>query len=127
MKFFKLLILSVLLSISTNISSQEVINCNTLRECLYVPNSFTPNNDSYNDVFCISFQDSSSQINIDYSINILNKNGEIVFASNDIFECWNGSHRGGSHYIQNDIYTYIITIRKRGESLKVGGHIVVIR
>lgn len=126
MKILKNLISFIFILISTNIMSQEIL-CNNIRDCLYVPNSFTPNNDNYNDIFCVSYQEPINKPIIEYRITILNKSGEIVFTSNEVTDCWDGSHQRGSYYIQNDIYTYLIFIRTKGDSFKIGGHIMVIR
>ena len=56
---------------------------------LWVPNSFTPNNDGVNDLF------KPVVIGIDYyELIITNRWGETVFSSSDVNESWDGYHNG---------------------------------
>jgi gliding motility-associated-like protein len=89
------------------------IGCNDLTHTLihapvilYIPNSFTPNNDGVNDVFQV-FGD---QI-LKYEIKIYNRWGEEVFASTDIDEVWVGNLPGGEHYVTNGVYTYVVKVK----------------
>jgi len=66
---------------------------------LYIPNSFSPNGDGYNDVFQIA-----SENVIGYNIKIYNRWGELVYQNNDINTGWDGKTKGtdcpsGYYYI----------------------------
>ena len=62
---------------------------NTLN--IYIPNSFTPNNDGINDKFSVSFNNNS----IDkYTIRIFNRWGETLFTSHDLNFEWDGTYEG---------------------------------
>lgn len=90
---------------------------------LYVPNAFTPNNDGINDVFRV--QGSSL---LRYNIKIFNRWGEMVFESDDVNEVWDGSHSGGSHYVQNEVYQYVIEVKGFDtDAQEFTGHISVMR
>ena len=71
---------------------------------LYVPNSFTPNNDNNNDVFNVS-----ALALISFKINIYDRWGQLVFTSTDVNEGWNGYI--GNALAQQDVYTYVIEAR----------------
>jgi gliding motility-associated-like protein len=68
---------------------------------LELPDAFTPNNDSQNDLFKI---ESKNIGKIDFKI--FNRWGNLVYSSDDVNEGWNGFYRGK---LQNsDTYTYTI-------------------
>jgi gliding motility-associated-like protein len=71
---------------------------------LYVPNSFTPNNDGINDNFKVS----AVRLN-EYNIIIVNRWNEIVFQSYD-HECyWDGIY--GGKLLPSDVYYYEVAYR----------------
>ena len=70
---------------------------------LYVPNSFTPNNDGLNDVFMpVSY----GTINA-YTLTIYNRWDNVVFITNDINEGWDGTFVNKMQ--TNDVYVYKIS------------------
>jgi gliding motility-associated-like protein len=78
---------------------------------IWVPNSFTPDNDGVNDYFQVISESSLSA----YEILIFNRWGELVFKSNDIDAHWIGEVNGGftengaGYYAPDGIYQYVIT------------------
>lgn len=80
---------------------------------LYVPNTFTPNNDGVNDVWKIVYE-STCWKQIDFTI--YNRWGDIVFRGADD-EFWDGSLNGGSYYVADGVYTYTL-VGRREESLE---------
>ena len=70
---------------------------------LYVPNSFTPNNDGLNDVFIpVSYGTIDS-----YQFTIYNRWDHVVFFTNDIHEGWDG--KLADKIQMNDVYVYKIS------------------
>ena len=68
---------------------------------------------------------------IHYTFSVFNRNGELVFSTQDTEAVWNGSHRAGTHYVPDGVYawrmeyTYLDlsgTISKQDT-----GHVLVIR
>jgi len=68
---------------------------------IFIPNAFSPNNDGVNDEF-----KPVTDCNLQYSIQIFNKWGEIVFSTEDITEGWDGRYKGTK--VQDGQYSYII-------------------
>ena len=74
---------------------------------VYVPNSFTPDNDGYNDVFMAVSVDTLDV----FDLQIYNVTGEQVFHSTDISYGWLG---GVYYYAPAGIYPYKLTYRTLG-------------
>ncbi len=89
---------------------------------LYVPNTFTPDNDGINDVFR-AYGDHIRE----FRMEIRNRWGELIFVSEDIEEVWDGSVRGGDHYVQIDTYVWTIWFDTKDGMEKLVGHVNVIR
>lgn len=64
---------------------------------LYIPNSFTPNDDKKNEVFTVSISNNRT-----FEIAIFNKFSELLFRSTDDSIGWDGNYKGKP--VQNDIY-----------------------
>lgn len=94
---------------------------------MFMPNSFTPDDDGLNDVFMPEF---SSTLEIKtYEFIVLNRWGEVVFKTNDPKDGWIGNIRGGEHYAHNDVFTWTVEIdfnnKQVGKSYK--GSVLVLR
>ncbi|MDG1517697.1 MAG: gliding motility-associated C-terminal domain-containing protein [Flavobacteriales bacterium] len=70
---------------------------------LFIPNAFTPNGDGKNDEFKTKFRQDSFHFD-DYSLQIFNRWGEMMFESSDPNEGWDGTKNG--IVAQLDIYVY---------------------
>ena len=93
---------------------------------MYLPNSFTPNNDGKNDVFLPI----GRSYDVDkYELMIFNRWGEVVFHSTDPMEAWNGSFQGGEYYIGDEIFMFKLKVKPvhEIEEKVIDGHITVIR
>ena len=76
---------------------------------IYVPNTFTPNNDGINDVWKPMY---NSECWIDVEYTIFNRWGNVVFRGlND--EVWDGSMMNGDYYVADGVYTYTLVARRR--------------
>ncbi|MEX0812806.1 MAG: PKD domain-containing protein [Chitinophagales bacterium] len=69
----------------------------------FVPNAFSPNGDGVNDVFEV-FGEGIRE----YYIRIHDRWGELVFASDDITETWDGTNKG--NILPPDVYVYYIKV-----------------
>ncbi|MBN8701900.1 MAG: gliding motility-associated C-terminal domain-containing protein [Bacteroidetes bacterium] len=72
---------------------------------LIIPNVFTPNGDGINDVFKVSMNGYEN-----YSIQIYNRWGEIVFETIDILKHWNGNKNNDGDTMADGTYYYIISV-----------------
>jgi len=77
----------------------------TLLECptssMWAPNSFTPNGDKDNNIWC--------PVGYNYfkeHFFIVNRWGEIIFESYDLNNGWNGTYMG--NLCQQDVYVYVL-------------------
>lgn len=73
---------------------------------LYVPNTFTPNNDGINDTFR-----AFGQGILGFEMVIVDRWGEVVFFTDDINTPWVGDHQSGTHYVPDGVYTYKIKVK----------------
>ena len=46
----------------------------------------------------------------DYRLEIYNRWGDLVFATEDPEEGWLGSYAGGTHFAGNEVYSFVLTI-----------------
>jgi gliding motility-associated-like protein len=77
--------------------TEQTCYCN-----IFIPNSFTPNNDHKNESFYPSI---CPELNF-YSMTIYNRWGQAIFTTNDPVKGWDGKH-GGKDAPQG-VYTYVI-------------------
>jgi gliding motility-associated-like protein len=95
----------------------------------YVPNTFTPDNDTYNEVFKPVF--TSGFDPYDYTLLIFNRWGEIIFESHDASVGWNGSYgnNGEIDMVQDGTYTWKIEFKtlSTDERKMIVGHVNVLR
>ncbi len=90
---------------------------------VFVPSSFTPNDDGINDVFRIQGHDIYT-----FEFWVFNRWGEVLFYSQDIDEVWDGSVNSGTHYVQDGVYQYLVkAVGIRENSIEQVGTITVYR
>jgi len=91
----------------------------------YMPSSFTPDGDGINDVFIPVFSIDPKN----YSLQIFNRDGDIVFTASDPSDVWLGGRLDGEYYCPNGIYSWkmILSDPFKGEPSEHSGHIVLIR
>jgi gliding motility-associated-like protein len=88
---------------------------------IFVPNAFSPNGDSQNDVLflrgtCIAT----------FSFLIYNRWGELVFSTNDQMVGWDGRHRG--ELCESAVFNYVVSGTKTDGSLfSKSGNITLVR
>jgi gliding motility-associated-like protein len=89
---------------------------------LYVPQSFTPNNDGYNDAFTVV----GSAI-YEPRLTVYNRWGAPIFFSNSLRPGWNGND-GNGYYCEPGIYPWYFSYKDdRGFNHSTQGHVVLIR
>lgn len=90
---------------------------------VFIPNSFTPNDDDKNDFFCPVFQCDYSY----FSLTIFDRWGNTVYTSNNINGKWDGRFKGNP--CPDDVYIYRIEAIQKGNEKKMtrSGHISLFR
>jgi len=93
---------------------------------IFVPNSFTPNNDGVNDVFFVSGTDIDPDR---FELMVFSRWGDKVFETTDINQVWDGDVHTGEYYTQNDIYTWKVIVYSltTAERLELSGSIMIMR
>ncbi len=90
---------------------------------IYIPNTFTPNEDGLNDGFM------AKGYNIkEFSIRIYDRWGHVVFESNDINNAWDGRTKNSSEPIKNDVYVWqanVVDINNKTHQLT--GHVTLLK
>jgi gliding motility-associated-like protein len=92
---------------------------------VYVPNTFTPDGDEFNNVFeavIVNGFDPTS-----FQMKIYDRGGELIFLSQDISIGWDGSYRG--KYAKSDTYIWEITFKadENDKMYTYRGHVSLIR
>ena len=106
---------------------------------MYIPNSFTPDLDGVNDLFCISY---SGIIEETFSFNLYNRFSELVYSTNNIndLECryngghlingWDGKHFKTGNDLPMGVYIYEVYYQEDAPAFwkhQDRGQLVIIR
>ncbi len=76
---------------------------------VYIPNSFTPNNDGRNDFFQPVME--GLEFITRYDFKVFNRWGEVVFATEDPSDAWEGDAKGADFYSESDTYKFRLVIQ----------------
>jgi gliding motility-associated-like protein len=92
---------------------------------VYIPESFTPDNDGLNDTWHIKGLGISKE---GFSIYIYTRWGNLVYSSNDPDFAWNGKWRNTGGVVQNDVYSYrMVLLETGGKEHVYNGRITLFR
>ncbi|MEN9304571.1 MAG: hypothetical protein RL264_3000, partial [Bacteroidota bacterium] len=93
----------------------------------YVPNSFTPDGDEFNNEFIPIFSSGFDPYN--YQLSIYNRWGELLFESFDHTKGWDGSFGTEGLKVQDGTYIWKITFKKpeTDDRIQLHGHVNLIR
>jgi gliding motility-associated-like protein len=94
---------------------------------VYVPNTFTPDDDGINEVFLPAI--SGKSFIHKYVFRIYDRWGTTLFETNDYDEPWKGDVRGGEYYAKDEVYNWQIIIQLKGsdEERAYQGHVFLLR
>lgn len=88
---------------------------------IYIPNTFTPDGDRFNNDFHVSTVGVQS-----LQINIFNRWGEVIFTANDLNFIWDGTYLG--LYVPDGTYTYDVNfVTNSGRDRNLRGHVNVLK
>ncbi len=91
---------------------------------IFVPNSFSPNFDGFNDVWKIEAFDLRW-----FEVVVFNRWGETVYESKDFTQVWDGSFKGTSdHALPDGVYPYVLKAENnRGRIFEYSGYLHILR
>ena len=95
-----------------------VIGC--VDNSIFVPNSFTPNNDGINDTF---YAVTNSECWESWKLTIYNRWGGIVWETSLVNDFWEGQSRSGHWLVPDGVYVWTI----HADSIELQGHVNVFR
>lgn len=92
----------------------------------YIPNTFTPDGDQFNEVFRPMFE--SGYDPYDFHMMIFNRWGEMVFESYDVNGAWDGTY-GSRDLVQEGVYTWQIDFKEKHTDKRHmhTGHVTILR
>lgn len=99
--------------------------CQVIEPLIFIPNSFTPNDDLLNDVFLpqVSLFEQTS-----YDLSIFDRWEHLIFQSNSLEKGWDGSIRSTGNKAVPGTYVYLLTIKDgNGIEIKKRGHVNVLK
>jgi gliding motility-associated-like protein len=100
--------------------NMEFEDCNIY---VYIPNSFTPNNDGINDIWYPEINGWTEVETI-----VFDRWGQVVFTSENPNTPWVGEIRNGDYFAADGVYSYLIKAKfTSGEAREFNGFIVLIR
>lgn len=109
-------------SISQAGCMDSVVNCiEVLGEALLVPNIFTPNNDGTNDLFELMNSDDKK-----LKVQILNRWGIEVYASNEYLNDWDGKDKNGTDLAEGT-YFYVVIDETGVNPIQYNGFVNLVR
>jgi gliding motility-associated-like protein len=96
---------------------------------IYVPNTFTPNNDGINDVFQPKINPVIEGEVFEYELQVLNRWGDVVFYSTDPDEVWVGDADGGDYFVPDGLYFWRAKVRPiiTDATKEYEGHLYIMR
>ena len=74
---------------------------------IFIPNAFTPDYDGLNDEFIPQWSGFEMQ---EYTFQIWNRWGDLVFETHDPEMPWIGDVHGGAYFAPNDVYTWRLIV-----------------
>lgn len=89
----------------------------------YAPNAFTPNKDGINDEFITKGKGIK-----EFHIVIIDRWGNRLFESSDLYEPWKGTKKGSQDLCQQDVYVWKVYIKDLFENeYELTGHVALVQ
>lgn len=92
---------------------------------IFVPNAFTPDGDTYNNVFLAQGENISEQ---GFTLLIYNRWGEVLFESHDMSQGWRGTYGTSDEKVKEGVYIWVIEYRDITDAkYKLEGHVAILK
>ena len=93
----------------------------------YVPNTFTPDGDEFNNEFKPIFY--SGHDPYSYTMVIFNRWGEIVYETSNLDIGWKGTYGDSGDIVQDGVYIWKINFNEKGidKNIEITGHVLLIK
>ena len=99
--------------------------CFVYKPLIYIPNAFTPDGDNLNDSFLPILTNIDP---IEYSLNIYNRWGQVIFETADALIGWNGKIQSSGLDATNDTYFYQVQVNDaNGVQISKRGFVSLLR
>jgi len=112
----------------------QYIDCETGEPCdgiigcednsIFVPNTFTPNNDGINDTF---YAVTEAECWLTWNLQIFNRWGGIVWETSLVNDFWQGQSRSGHWLVPDGVYVWKIRATQPGGATEITGKVTVFR
>ena len=125
------------LTLTEYILSTEYIDCDTGEPCdegpgmdgcdddsIFIPNTFTPNNDGVNDVFYVV---TDVTCWLTWNLQIYNRWGTLVEEMTDPTDYWTGTSRSGHWLCPDGVYTWKLNATEEGSATQLNGMVTIFR
>ncbi len=83
-------------------------------EAVYIPSSFTPDNDGVNDVWKVVARNINAMQTL-----VMNRWGQVVFESNELAPVWVGGFDTGDSYVSDGLYFFRVEFERRNGQREV--------
>ena len=93
---------------------------------VFIPNSFTPNGDGYNDILKVYGNEVSAE---NFRLSIMNRWGQEIWSTSNIDDGWNGGVEGSNYFVPPGFYSYFLRYRNdiTGDVVRTSGTVLLIR
>src|SRR3989338_5615342 len=92
---------------------------------VYIPNAFTPDGDTHNQVFYVQGYGIKED---GFELSIFDRWGEIIFHTNDLAQGWDGTYKGDTDQVQDGVYTWVIQFKDLTDMKhQMNGHVSLLR
>jgi gliding motility-associated-like protein len=101
----------------------KIINIGCPEDAVFIPNTFTPNDDGLNDVFRVS---TLGQCLESFEMTLFDRWGETIFTTKDLEEGWDGTIKGV--LAKDDVYAWLVKFTMvNKKSYTKTGHVTLIK
>ena len=105
--------------------AEEPAGAPATEKAVFVPNAFTPNGDGLNDIFIPTASEDPKE----YKLSIYDRNGKLVFFTDNFKTGWDGRiNNGGAESVRDDVYIWRIEMKNaKGDKEQLMGSLTLLK